>query len=167
MPRYSGSSMAFRGQERTSAKETNMRRVVMLVVLTMVWAAGLAGCKSSESPIFFTSPSSPFPDVPVPASFTLVNQSTPGLAPATAGRLVEYSYQSTDGLQPIARFFSDQMPRRGWVLQAQSGGSDRVALKYAKAGEVLLIEVSGGSAIRTNTTIRISPATGTAPGQAG
>jgi hypothetical protein len=39
-------------------------------------------------------------------------------------------YQSKDALQPVMKFFGEQLPRRGWVLQLQNQGSGRVMLKY-------------------------------------
>ncbi len=129
---------------------------VMLAVCLMVLAAGLGGCKSSESPIFFTSLSSPYPDVPVPASFTLTNQGTTGVA--AGARSTDLSYQSTDAIEPITQYFSDQLPRHGWVLQTRSNGGNQVLMKYVKGGEVLQIEVRGSSTIRTNARIRITPA---------
>ena len=124
--------------------------LILMVVATVVAAGGLEGCKSSQSPIFFTSPDSPFPDVPVPASFTLVG-------PA-GGRNTEHLYQSTDAVEPVVKYFSEQLPKRGWVLQSQSPGTGRALMQYAKGGEVLQIEVWNGPTIRTNARIRISAA---------
>jgi len=131
-----------------------MRCNVILMIVAMGLMAGLGGCKSSQSPIFFTSPSSPFPDVPVPASFTLVSQGTL----AGGGRYTEYLYQSTDAVQPVVNYFSEQMPKRGWVTQGESSSSGSAILKYVKGGEVLQIEVWNGPTIRTNARLRISPA---------
>ena len=64
-------------------------RHVLWVLVGVVMVLGVVGCKSSQSPIFFTSPESPYPDVPVPASFVMVSQSPVGSLPPTSGRAME------------------------------------------------------------------------------
>ena len=137
-----------------------MRCFGMSAVSALVVIALLGGCKSSESPIFFSSPASPYEDVPIPASFTLVSDSTSGASAAGNARFLEHRYQSTDALQPITQFFSDQLPKRGWILQSQDFGTGHAALRYVKGGEVLQIEVLTGPTIRTDAILRISPSTG-------
>jgi hypothetical protein len=123
----------------------------------------LVGCKSSESPIFFSSPLSPYPDVPVPASFNLVSESTPA-GMADNRRMIEHLYTSTDDVEPIVQYFSDQLPRKGWVRKGDSRNAGRSALIYSKGGDVLLIEVWKGVRLSTNVRIQISPAVSSAPG---
>jgi hypothetical protein len=134
-----------------------MRHAINFLMLAMGVALGLAGCKSSESPIFFTSPSSPFSDVPVPISFTLESKTGSSQAP-DGGRYMDHVYQSKDASEPVVDFFSKQLPKNGWVLQGQDRGAGLVLLKYAKGGEVLQIEVTSGTMIRTNVRLHISPA---------
>jgi hypothetical protein len=135
-------------------KGTSVRRKLLSIVVVAVL---LGGCKSSESPIFFTSPASPYPDVPVPASFNLVSESTPGGA-LVDSRMMEHVYRSTDDIQPIVQYFSDQLPRKGWMLQAQSHDTGRSVMKYTKGGEELLIELGKGAGLSTNARVKISPA---------
>ncbi len=132
-----------------------MRRMTGIAVVML--GAWLGGCKSSDSPIFFTSPMSPYPDVPMPASFKLVTESAARGAPA-GGRSMERSYESTDGLAPVAQFFREQLPRQGWVLQSDLQDAGRLVLKYSKPGETLQVDASAVSKIRTRATLRISPA---------
>jgi hypothetical protein len=126
-----------------------MRRSLLLIAT--VCAALLGGCKSSESPIFFTNLNPPYPDVPIPASFTLTG-------PAANGRYAECLYQSTDALQPVMDFFNKQLPPLGWVPQPQSQSAGRALLRYTKGGDMLQIDISSGTMIRTNISLRISPA---------
>jgi hypothetical protein len=139
-------------------KGKNMLRKAMVDVMVLALAAGLGGCKSSQSPIFFTSPSSPYPDVPVPASFTLMTQTTSNMAPATSARYMEHVYQSTDAVGPITQYFRDQLPKQGWAFQTQSQGNDGMLLVFAKGAEVLQIEVAKSLTIRTNVRLTILPA---------
>ena len=128
--------------------------------LLAVALSGLTACKSSDSPIFFTSPSSPFPDVPVPASFELVSSQNAGPAVGNS-RNMEYIYRSTDSPIPVSHFFASKLPPQGWTLQSQNQTDSQALLQFTKAGETLQISVSSGPTSRTNVRLRISatPAT--------
>src|SRR4051812_45011238 len=134
-----------------------MRRFFISIVLVCLISVPLSGCKSSQSPIFFTSPSSPYPDVPVPVSFTLVEQSNSGASSVAGRRSVSMLYQSKDAIEPVAVFFREQLPKRQWELRSQDQGSGRVVLKFSKGDEDLQIELWSASNIRTNAMMRIAP----------
>jgi len=123
--------------------------------------SGLTACKSSDSPIFFTSPSSPFPDVPVPASFELVSSQNAGPAVGNS-RNMEYIYRSTDSPIPVSHFFASKLPPQGWTLQSQNQTDSQALLQFSKAGETLQISVSSGSVRMAVATpaIRQPPPTG-------
>ena len=120
----------------------------------------LAGCRSSDSPIFFSSPTPPYPDVPVPVTFELMSTNSPNPGATVGARYMEHVYQSKDALEPVAQYFRDQLPKNGWTLQGQTQGNGDSMMRFSKGGELLEIQMWRGSTIRTNTRLRITGAAG-------
>jgi hypothetical protein len=136
-----------------------MRRQLLLPFVTLSLSTLLFSCKSSQSPIFFTSPMSPYPDLPLPASFNPVSQSPAAAGSPANARTMERLYSSNDAIEPITKFFADKLPKQGWIPQGQTHTRGQSIMKFTKGPEILLIELWNGSTLTTNARLRISPAT--------
>jgi hypothetical protein len=98
----------------------------ILSAVTLSLALALTGCglfaTPSSGPLVVDS-RSPITDVPVPAGFTLADDSRSNVI--NGQRLVDHRYKGTDQLLPVTSFYRDEMPKRGW----KSTGTELVSGK--------------------------------------
>ncbi len=120
-----------------------MRPAIFLGILV---AAGCvaAGCSNShnETPLIPDS-RSPVSDVPVPAGFTMMSDSTSKVVTADQMRVVDHRYHGGDGVLPVANFYRDELPQRQWTLvdQTQPNGKE-VTLHFQKSKEDCTVTVT-------------------------
>lgn len=120
-----------------------MRPVLGFGILVMAVCA-MAGCSGShaDTPLIPDS-RSPISDVPVPAGFTMMADSTSKVVMADQMRVVDHRYHGSDGVLPVVNFYRDQLPQRQWTLvdQTQPNGKE-VSLHFQKNKEDCTVTVT-------------------------
>jgi hypothetical protein len=111
-------------------------RFAMRVFPMMMLCAALAlgGCDAFEShpsgPLV-ADVRSPITDVPVPAGFTMAPESNSTVSGGQ--RTVNHKYTGSDQVLPVASFYKDEMPKRGWKLEGTEQPSGKeVVLHFSK-----------------------------------
>lgn len=141
---------------------TASRRAAFCALLFSLCA--VPGCKffndltgqRHDGPLI-VAPSSPIADVPVPAGFTMTDDSTSKVVPGNSIRFVDHHYKGNDDVLPVVKFFRDHMPEKGWtwIDQSQTRGSE-ITLHYTKNNEDCIVIVTPGS-FRTAIHVKIDP----------
>lgn len=116
-------------------------QVISLCVVLAMGGCGLFSSKSSGPLI--ADARSPIVDVPVPAGFTMSDESSSRVVPASGLRVVNHRYTGQEDLLPIVEFYKRTLPTKGWVLadQSQQPGQE-VSLHYTKKSEECNVTVS-------------------------
>jgi hypothetical protein len=105
-----------------------------LFILALSLTLLLPGCglfaTHSSGPLIVDA-RSPITDVPVPAGFTLADDSRSTVL--NGQRLVDHRYTGTDQLLPVTSFYRDEMPKRGWKATGTElvSGKESI-LRFAK-----------------------------------
>src|ERR1035437_478460 len=133
-----------------------MRLAPLAIGLTLFMAA----CTSTQKDApLIAAPGSPIADVPVPAGFEMIKSvSTSNVVLALSQRFVDHQYSGSDDFLPVARFYKDQMPGKGWTMVDQSQGNATVTLHFTKNSEDCHVTVKDGTwATKTNIRVKIDP----------
>jgi hypothetical protein len=136
-------------------------RVAPFAVIVSVAVVGMLGAcanQSKDAPLI-AAVNSPIADVPVPAGFTMMKaQSTSKVVPGSGLRFVDHQYSGDDDFLPVAKFYKDQMPGKGWTWVDQSQGDSSVTLHFTKGGEDCYVTVKDGSLTsHTHLRVKIDP----------
>src|SRR5437016_14474832 len=110
----------------------------VLMVLALSGAAGLGGCglfNSNTGPLIADT-RSPISDVPVPAGFTMTDDSSSKVITGSSLRVVDHGYKGSDDLLPVVTFYKEQMPKKDWTFvdQTQVSGKE-LTLHFTKRSE--------------------------------
>jgi hypothetical protein len=112
-----------------------------LCVVLALGGCGLFYDKSSGPLI--ADARSPIVDVPVPAGFTMSDESTSKVIPGGGLRMVNHRYVGYEDVLPIVEFYKQTLPTKGWVLadQSQQPGQE-VSLHFTKRSEQCYVTIS-------------------------
>jgi hypothetical protein len=116
-------------------------QVFSICVVLVLGGCGLFSSKSGGPLI--ADARSPIVDVPVPAGFSMSDESSSKVIPASGLRMVNHRYTGHDDLLPIVDFYKQLLPTKGWVLadQSQQPGQE-VSLHYTKKSEECSVTIS-------------------------
>ena len=132
-------------------------RFIPLLAMAALGGCGLFG-GGGNKPLIADS-RSPILDAPVPAGFTMSDDSTSKVIPGSGLRLVNHRYTGIDDLMPVVNFYKDQMPQKEWVFldQNQPMGKE-IVVHFTKKGEECYVTVTK-RLFDTSIGIRIDPLT--------
>ena len=132
-------------------------RLIPLLAAIALGGCGLFG-GSGNAPLIADA-RSPIVDVPVPAGFSMSDDSTSKLIPGSALRLVNHRYTGHDDLMPVVNFYRDQMPQKEWIWldQNQPMGKE-IVVHFSKKGEECYVTVTKRM-LDTVIRVRIDPLT--------
>jgi hypothetical protein len=132
-------------------------RLIPLLAVAALGGCGLFG-GGGNAPLIADA-RSPIVDVPVPAGFTMSDDSTSKLIPGSGLRLVNHRYTGHDDLLPVVNFYKDHMPQKEWVWldQNQPMGKE-IVVHFTKKGEECYVTVTKRM-LDTVIGIRIDPLT--------
>jgi len=145
-------------------------RILARCVATLVLLAplALAACHSDSSPsstqpvVLAVAADSPIVDVPVPASFYMVDPSHSEVTPGTNFRWVNHNYKGKASYVGVVRFYREQLPTKGWNCLSQTQADESVTLTFSKNNEDCVVTIWTGT-IHTHININLHP-TGRAAG---
>jgi len=121
----------------------------------------LAGCSwfgnKSTAPLIADA-RSPVSDVPVPAGFSMKENSSSQVVPGDLRRTVDHHYKGNDDILPVVSFYKDELPKHGWtwVDQTQLTGKE-IVLHFNKKNEDCLVNVRKAT-FNTEIRLRLGPA---------
>ena len=136
-----------------------MRCVRFAPLMLVVWlgGCGLFGGGSNAGTPLIADSRSPISDVPVPAGFTMDENSSSKLITGSALRLVDHRYKGGDDLMPVVSFYKAQMPEREWTFVdlSQISGKE-ISLHFSKRNEDCNVTVTRRT-FDTQIRIKIDP----------
>src|SRR5271155_1471898 len=120
---------------------------------------GMPACSNAhdEQKNLVPSAASPIADVPIPAGFSMTEDST-RKEEKSGVRYVDHKYDGSDDVLPVVRFYRDQMPAKGWTFVDQNQlVHNEIRLHYTKTGEDCVVTVKAGT-FDTHIRVQIDPA---------
>ena len=136
-----------------------MRLAARFALGVCVMAGLLPACSGSHHDSVNLQPAleSPIADVPIPVGFAMTSDSTSKVE-ATGIRFVDHKYSGSDDVLPVVRFYTQQMPGKGWTFVNQNQQvNNEIALHYTKNSEDCMVTVTSGS-LHTHIRVQIDPA---------
>jgi hypothetical protein len=111
----------------------------------MVLVMAMGGCglfNSSGGGPVIADARSPITDVPVPAGFSMSEESTSRQMSASNLRIVNHRYTGHEDFMEVVDFYKRVLPTKGWVRvdQSQQPGNE-VSMQYVKKGEACNVTV--------------------------
>jgi hypothetical protein len=133
-------------------------------VLPLCVALAVAGCATKNNGPLIPDANSPISDVPVPAGFTLGENSTAKTVTAKSLRIVDHHYEGSDDFYDVIAFYKAQMPKNNWTSVGSSEPTGKeFTLHFTKGSEDCFVTVAKKT-FNTEIRIRIDPlSTTTAP----
>lgn len=111
-------------------------RFLRLAPVLMAVALGGCGLFNNSTGPLIVDAKSPISDVPVPAGFTMGDESSSKVISGSSLRLVDHRYKGGDDLLPVVTFYKEQMPGKEWVFVDQNQPNGReITLHYTKRNE--------------------------------
>ncbi len=134
-----------------------MRSMKMIGLVSMVLAAGLAGCSQDTASLLPPTPNPPVADIPIPQGMHIdLSQSQSTYAPGSNIRLVNELYTGSDPRLSVARFFLHNMPTYKWQLQQERQGPGGISLDFIKNQEECVITIKH-SWFTTHCYVSVTP----------
>ncbi|HVT82020.1 MAG TPA: hypothetical protein VHM90_15350 [Phycisphaerae bacterium] len=135
---------------------------LVLKVLPAILALSLAACAHRNTGPLIADAKSPISDVPVPAGFTMADNSTSKVVPGSSLRVVDHHYKGTDELVAVVTFYREELPKTQWTLVDQTQVSAKeITLHFTKRNEECSVTVTRKT-FETEIRIRIDPVAGRA-----
>jgi hypothetical protein len=140
------------------ARHTRVSFILLAALAGALPGCGLFGTRNSGPLV--PAANSPITDVPVPAGFTLIaDTSTSKIIPGNNLRIVNHNYKGSDDVLPIVNFYQTQLPEKGWKWVDTTGAAgSEYNVHFTRNNEDLMVTVTparwGGSYIR----IKLDPA---------
>jgi hypothetical protein len=130
---------------------------LILKSIPLFAALALAACANKHTGPLIADARSPISDVPVPAGFSMADNSTSRVVPANSLRVVDHYYKGSDDILSVVEFYRTQLPKHDWVVseQSQTPGKE-VTLHVTKRTEQCYVTVTKKT-FDTQIRIRIDP----------
>src|ERR1051325_4894181 len=109
-------------------------KISPLLAVLALGGCGLFGQKN-DAPLI-PDARSPISDVPIPAGFTMMDDSSSKVITGSSLRVVDHGYKGSDDLLPVVTFYKNVMPGKDWTFvdQTQVSGKE-ITLHYTKKTE--------------------------------
>ncbi len=125
--------------------------------LPLILALAIAGCANKNPGPLIPDAKSPVSDLPVPAGFSMADNSTSKVVPGSSLRIVDHRYQGGDELLPVITFYKAELPKHDWTLVDQTQTSAKeITLRFTKKSEEAFVTVTQKT-FNTEIHIRINP----------
>jgi hypothetical protein len=135
-------------------------RLARFAPVAIILAAALSGCTTftttNQNLPLIPVVHPPVADVPIPAGFQMAPKSSS--KEVNSLRFVDHYYTGEDDLQPVVKFYRDEMPKLKWEKkeQTQPNGKE-VSIQFTKANETCVVTVKQLT-FSTEIHVRIDPA---------
>jgi hypothetical protein len=125
--------------------------------MPLVLALVMGGCGAKNTGPLIPDAASPISDVPVPAGFSMADNSTSKVVPGSSLRIVDHRYKGSDELLPVVTFYKEELPKRDWSLVDQTQASAKeITLHFTKKSEEAYVTVTQKT-FDTEIRIRLDP----------
>lgn len=132
-------------------------RITKIAPLMMALMVGGCGLFSSSTGPLIPDSKSPISDVPVPAGFSMKEDSTSQVISSSSLRMVNHRYAGSDDWLEVVAFYRAQMPTREWTFVDQTQPpSKEISLHYSKRNEDCRVTVTKRT-FDTQIRIKIDP----------
>jgi hypothetical protein len=123
----------------------------------LVLALGACGLSSNSNGPLVPDAKSPISDVPVPAGFSMKEDSTSQIIQANSLRVVNHRYTGSDDWLEVVAFYRTQLPTKEWTFVDQTQPpAKELTLHYSKRSEDLRVTVTKRT-FDTQIRIKIDP----------
>src|SRR4051794_24757129 len=90
-------------------------RVAPVLLVAMLGGCGLFN-DSRDGAALIVDAKSPISDVPVPAGFSMEDESSSKVITGSSLRIVDHRYKGGDDLMPVVAFYKTQLPLKEWAF---------------------------------------------------